>query len=237
MAAGLQMAMVFDGPLGVGAALDYALPERTTTPLLTPSWTPGLYGVQVNCGFNVAGTALQISPAVPDCSPLFSWSSLMLFDGSAHGSIGFAAFGGAAVGAEYVIAGATTAPLQVGSPDAALSSTVILGSLTGWHRVGCTVNGAACRFFLDGQFTDAETLSGATLALGSVTQLLGCTGDSSSWGWNTADMFLWSRQLSDTEMALHYQAPYRSVLRPRGSELNLVGRRRRGGLLLQGVGP
>lgn len=241
LARGLQMALVPDGPAGVGGLNDFATPSRTFTASGSPSFTTGQFGNQVNCGFGTA-TALSFTPTMTAPTSAFSFSALCQFDGSGHGDTGFVLLSDG-VSAHEIVSAQTSlnSPLSIGGGTGTHldSSAIFLAVLTGWHRIGATYDGTNIRFFLDGKFTD----SAGPIAIstpGPPSQFLADTGDGSfSWGWNVADAFYWNRTLADSEMMKNFVAPYKSVLRPRFSDSNIVGPGvvpKKGSLMLLGVG-
>lgn len=216
---GLLMAVIPDGPLGTGMLLDVVQPRVWATPSGTPTFSTGQYGCQWNDGFS--GTnQITFTPTITDPGSVFSVSVLVQADGSSHGGFNNALLAVTTATTEFCMAAGANGDWHCGSLVTGASSTSInMAGLTGWHRLGLTCNGTAVRFFLDGKFTDAQTMGG-TLANGNPSSLTASlTSGNSSWGWNVADFFFWGRALSDADMATNWTAPYRSVLAPRFGEL------------------
>lgn len=249
---GLGMAMIPDGPQGIGMLLDYACRDRTYTYIGQQNFGVGQYGAWFDSDYG-ASNQIQFSPAiganVGQSGQAFSFSFLTLTNGTGNGDYGNAIISASGTGTEYAMVHEAGSALIIGNDSAGtgVASTVIfMANLTGWQRLGATVNGTAVRFFLNGQFTDAQTLPAPLVTGGSGAPLpppnsiLGSTipPGFTSWGWPVADLFFWNRTLHDNEMATNFQFPYRSVLRPRFPESPFFASGRHpGGLLTTGVGP
>lgn len=237
------MALVPDGPMGVGGMIDYATPSRTFAATGgTPTFSAGQFGNQVNCGFGTS-TAITFTPTLPAPASAFTFTALIFFDGSGHGDGGFALLSDGVASNEVVsVQTSLNSPLSVGGGTGthADSAALFLALLSGWHRIGCSYDGTTSRFYLDGKTTDTSAAFSGNLGAGALSQIFADTGQGSfSWGWNVADMFYWNRTLTDTEVLRNYVAPYKSVLRPKFSDLGTVGPAivpKKGALMLQGVG-
>lgn len=240
LAAGLVSAMVLDGPAGPGGIFDYASTERTFSTSGTVNFSSGQFGNQVNAGFNTTA-AINFTPTFSVNTTACAFSFMIQLDGSDHGALGLVLLSDGVAGHEVLSTQTGTGnPLLYGNgAGVAQSNVLLLGQISGWHRVGASISGTNCRFFLDGKFQDQVTVGGVVTS-GLCSQLLSDVGDGSfSWGWNIADMFIWNRALSDLDIEQHWLSPYRSVLRPKFSMENLVGatKRTKPSLMLQGIGP
>lgn len=105
-----------------------------------------------------------------------------------------------------------------------IASDVVAGSAdvsgvipTGWHRLTVTFGVAGVTCYVDGKISG--TTVGGTNTL--TTWLLFNTG-SLWWDYPTSDIFIWTRALSATDVAMHAANPY-AMLRPRFSERWRVG--------------
>ena len=112
---------------------------------------------------------------------------------------------------------------------------------TGWHRITCTASaggaGSTGIFYLDGKLVGTGTLFAG---VSQFAALMGDAGRSNIFtNFPIADHFLWGYALSAAQVMQHYISPYRTVLRPKFSELGRVGPMvtRRPSLLTTGVGP
>lgn len=219
---GIALALVPFGPAGLGSMLDFVVPGRKFSIVSAANFGQSQFGNTFNAGFS-ATNQIQFSPAIGTITGAnFSISALVQADASAHGGFNNVLLSASSTATEYVMVNGATGTWGAGSPFivGAQSSVINMAGLTGWNRLGLTVNGTAVRFFLNGKFTDNGTMSG-TLSLANPNDVCGATipPGNSSWGWPTADIFVWNRTLTDSEMATHWVMPYRSVLRPRGGEL------------------
>ena len=217
---GLLMGIVADGPIGTGMMIDIRRPRTWTVGGTgTPIFASGQYGRQFQGG--VTGLdQLTFAPTITDPGSVFSVSTMVLCDGSAHGGFNYVLLGAAAVGTEFCMASGANSSWQCGNLVVGVASSVItMAALSGWHRLGLTCNGTAVRYFLDGKFTDAVTLGGAVSNGNPSTLTGGLTAGNSSFQWPVADFFFWGRTLSDADMATHWAQPYRSVMTARFGEL------------------
>ena len=217
---GLMMALIPEGPLGLGMLYDYVIPRTWTQTGPDPfNLATGPYGCMFNSNFS--GTnQLTFTPTISPVGAAFSLSTLVLTDGSAHGGFNNVLISCGTTNTEYALATGATGIFNCGNPGAGApysgvaSSVINMAGLTGWHRLGISCAGTTARFFLDGKFTDQGTLNNGVISNPPPSSLTGVTGNS-SWGWYIADFFFWGRSLSDADMSTNFTQPYQSVLMPR----------------------
>lgn len=215
LARGLAMALLWDGPAGVGGILDYVQPQRKFTAHGTPTFSTGQFGPQQAGVFTLTANSVTCTPTT---LPTTTWtlSALIQFDGNAHGgSGGVLVTQGLLNDWLFGINNTTPFPFIIGNFNSGNATcTNNPGNLNGWTRLTLTVNGTAARLFTNGKLLEAQTLSANVSSLG-VSEIGGDFSSSFSWGWPIADCFLWTRTLSDPEVLAQHSNPYRSVLRPR----------------------
>lgn len=167
-------------------------------------------------------------------------SCLMLFNGTNPFDATFVGSDGA--GNNYFFLNGPSAPtpgsLTFNGNNGAVGA-FLTANYTGWHRITCTADGnlGTGTFYLDGTLVGTQTIAGG---VSSFASLMGDAVRSCIFtNFPVADHFLWNYALSAAQVAQHCALPYRSVLRPKFSELGRVGPMvsRRPSLLTTGVGP
>ncbi len=225
LAANLQIALVPDGPNGVGGLIDYARPNRKFTTGGTVLFDRGQYRNHfTGGGFNAANHVVNLSPSMAAPGNNWTCSWLGLYDGSNHATYSVLLSTGTA-GVDYIGYNAGNPGLFVGNNSTGSIGDSLLdpGALTGWYRITVTVTGTAGKVFLQGQFFDNTTGTIKT-AMPALTQILNDVVDGpDSWGWPVADIFFWNRTLKDNEVLTHFMDPYGTTLRPRMSERLRIG--------------
>lgn len=213
----LLMAFMPTDVPGLGGMYDFANPDIKYTSTGTINYSTTMNGVAVNSGFS--GTAgLTLSRILTLNQNNYSVSFLCQYDGLAHSNFAVILLSDSGGFNQALNFGPSNGFFDINGQG---NSTLDATALTGWHRVGATINGTAVRWFLDGAFHDAQTM--ASIFNGVEIGLIvgNPTLASNTWGLNVADIFVWNRTLTDTEMKAHFVSPYGTTLRPIASELPL----------------
>lgn len=202
--------------VGLGGMLDFKNLDIKFTATGTINYANTQRGVAANGGFS-GTTGLTMSRTLTLVSATYSVSTLIQFDGATHANPSSVLLSDVAGNYAFQY-GPSNGFFNVNGQG---GSTLDATTLTGWHRIGLTVNGTAVRWFLDGAFHDNAAMAG-NFGGNQITEIVGdALNASNTWGLNCADVFMWNRTLTDAEMGAHFIAPYGSTMRPKASELPL----------------
>lgn len=217
---------------------DFLQPQMTFTKggSGTVTYADSPFGGNVTTSSNTYLT-LSLPPATPSA---WTESCLMKFNGANPTDVCLVGTDGAANQYFFINGPSATTPgsLTFNGNNAAVGAFLAV-NFTGWHRITCTASAATGTgtFYLDGKLVGTQTIMAG---VSSFASLLGdATRSCIFTNFPIADHFLWNYALSATQVAQHYASPYRSVLRPKFSELGRVGplTGRRPALMTLGVGP
>lgn len=218
---------------------DFLQPQRT----LTPAGSGVVYADSPFGGTLNTTSNSYLTVALPPQTPgAWTESCLMLFNGTNPLDVCLVGTDGAGNNYFFINGPSAITPgsLTFNGNNVATGS-FIASNYTGWHRITCSADGNLGQgaFYLDGHFIGSQQIMAG---VNSFSSLMGdATRSNIFTNFPIADHFLWNYGLPPSQVLEHYAAPYRTVLRPKFSELGRVGpsgnMARRPSLMTTGVGP
>lgn len=219
----------------LGNTIDYARPyaSELTATGTSITFTPSIYGGnQVSTGGNSSDLVTITAPTVTLGSHwAISW--LGKWDGTS--SVGLTGTLCPFLDATQSNGiGVNNATNQIGTFTGAAANFAapLMSSLNGWHRLTIGTDATNCYCYLDGVLSDTQAGAGpsgwspAQIAIG--------------WPWPIADVFMWNRMLTASDVLTHYSDPYGTTMIPTGQEFLIKGQvstAKKPSLLTVGVGP
>lgn len=220
----------------LGSTIDYARPyaSELTASGTSIAFTPSIYGGnQVSTGGN-SSDFVNIPAPIVTLGSHWTISWLGKWDGTSSAS-----YTGPLItvgdGAQLNGIGVNNSLNTIGTFGGAQSANFtapLMSGLNGWHRMTIGTDATNCFCYLDGVLSDTETGAGpsgwspAQIAVG--------------WPWPIADVFMWNRALTASDVLTHYSDPYGTTMIPTGQEFLIKGQvstAKKPSLLTVGVGP
>lgn len=220
----------------LGSTIDYARPyaSQLTASGTTIAFSPSIYGGNEVKTDGNGSDFVNIPPPTVTLGSHWTFSFLAKWDGTSSASY-TGALCPIADATETIGIGVNNALNTIGTFGGAQSANFtapLMSNLNGWHRLTIGTDATNCICYLDGVLTDTET--GAGPASWSPTQI------AFGWPWPIADIFMWNRTLTASDVLAHYSDPYGTTMIPTGQEFLIKGQvstAKKPSLLTIGVGP